>query len=159
MAKTFKNGYESQLVSKDIITADVTTGSSTDTFYQIGSFEVPFGQAVELGLGVNAGYDNARGRLYADLKDAVPADVDGMVRIVMYNATRTKSKILWQGRTEKLRAGTADDRQSQIPFPQTGVVIPEKYFIDIEFKPDAGGSVVSAANSTVLIDCIQYDYE
>jgi len=152
------NPYPSQIRNLQILTADTVLGLA-GVWAQIGAgYVVPDGQAIRLGHGSLAGQDNAQGRLYFDMVDDAAGPEDGMVRIVARNPSLTRAIILFQGSTNKGRAGAADDRYAQIPFPAIGDFIPENWVIAVEILPDLAADTVDVSACFFYMDIEAAEY-
>lgn len=125
-------------------------------FHEIGRYQVPEGIGVGLGSGVHAAQDTATGRVYMNLQNATPANIDGVIRIEVHNPQDRSQFVAFEQRTDQLRTSESDRRQ-QIPFPtlQQSLIGPYWYFV-MYFKADAA-STPAAADTVLLMSATEFD--
>jgi hypothetical protein len=135
-----------------------TKAVSSSAYTKLGQWVVPAQNSYGMGYAEQSGQQNARGRLFIDIKDNAVApgvNVDGMLRIMAIDANDApigpNGGVIGEFRTETLRSG-ANDRTLQLPFPEHGLFLTEDNKFIFEFKADAGAPTIGQANSKALID-------
>lgn len=141
--------YRSALTQTDLISAATVT-TTAGQFVKLGERKILAGETIGLGYGDASGQDNAVGRLFMDLKDSTPANVNGIVRLSIYSPQNRPLIVLHEFRTETLRMGSTV-RDQQIPFPIGSAWASEDKKIVLEFMADASG-LVNRTNTTILLD-------
>lgn len=86
----------------------------------VGSYKVPAGQGLELGFGPFASLDTAVGRAYADMNDATDVDLNGKLRISIWDEEDRPVRILGNWDLAALRQSTMNLRP---PLAETGAII------------------------------------
>jgi hypothetical protein len=132
------NPFRSVLKATDLLDADTTL--ATDKFTEIGRYTVPAGTAVAIGYGGSNGQDSAQGRFYADINKAGPADVDGIVRLVLLDPQERVVETLFECHTAQLRT-SATDRSQQLPMPEHPAKFGEDWILALHMKGDAADLV------------------
>lgn len=139
--------FRSALTKADLISGDIVC--TQGQYNKLGEYVIPAGLHVGIGFGADGGQEAAQGRIYMLLQTAVPAAINGSVRLSIFSPQNRSLMIIDEFRTEAL--STSTDRTKQVPLPFSGVWVSEDKKIILEFIPDATATV-SKANSTVIID-------
>lgn len=150
--------YRSTLIKTDVI-GSATVALTQNQFTKIGEVVVPADMEIGMGYGDPSSQSDAEGRIYANFRDSVPADVNGRFRIQMLSSqdqpladsARGISSIVLDIDCEALRTGS-NDRPAQIPFKFQGALLTrDKKFAFYIMCRDAA-KTLSQANSTVVMD-------
>lgn len=152
MAVAIKESYQSALTELELIKANLAL--TQGIYNRVGVYTVQAGEAIELGYGANGTQSDATGRVYAKFQDATPAEIKGSMRLTLEDAQGRVIRYISEFRTEALSAST--DRTKQIPFPMSHIGATEDKRIVLEFKPDAAGKTMVAANSVITMDITRY---
>lgn len=158
MAKSniFRSPFPTSLNTSQVITS-ATVALVAGQMVEIGRFTVQAGVGLTLGQGAAEGQDSAIGRIYANFRNTTPADVNGMFRIDVENASKRVVKTIFERRSEQLRTDVAD-RRKQIPFPQIKGIAGEDVSYVFRFMADAAGTL-SQAQSTISLDATSWEAE
>lgn len=124
-------------------------------YTQIGSVVCPAGTALQMGVGVHTGQDNAVGRIYMQLQTSVPAVITGDFRIDVQDPQNRTKDTIFQTRSELLNT-SATDRREQYPFPEISAIIGRDWSFVLMFKADAANTI-DTAESAALIGGTTYD--
>lgn len=127
-----------------------TVVCTAGVYTEIARYEVGDDEAIQFGYGMSSSYSDARGRLYAKLQDATPAQVNGEMKFTIENKNDNLLIDLGSYRTNKLDEGV-DDARARYPFPKQLSGASPRRIIKIYFKADATATLVKA-NSSIEID-------
>jgi hypothetical protein len=141
-----------------IVMDAATKAVSNNAYTKLGEWVVPAQNSYGMGFGEQSGQQNARGRLFVDIKDngvAPGVNVEGVLRIMAIDANDSpigpNGGVVGEWRTETLRSSSGD-RTLQLPFPEHGLFLTEDNKFIFEFKADAAAATLGQANSKALID-------
>lgn len=117
------------------------------------------GQAYSLGRGRDATQTDAVGRLYADIQNSTPADIDCSVRFTVRTLQDRLVTVINEYDGEELRTG-ASNRTDRYPFPiqrfqasgKTNRYVARGFKLCIEIRSDSGTATVSTSDSTLKAD-------
>jgi hypothetical protein len=148
------NTYRAVLTKEDVI-GQASLVLTLNEFTKIGQKVVAADELLGMGYGVGENQDNAAGRLFCDFKDAVPALVTGIFRIMMMSSQDMPigmKPVIIDIDTRVLAFGSTD-RGGQIPFPFQNVLLSKdkKYVFYIK-NIAAAAQTLTKANCTVSID-------
>lgn len=130
----------------------VDTALVAGQYRRVGLYTCPAATAVGAGYGDLAGQETAEGRIYFNaVDDAAPGVAfDGYVRLSVLDPQQRVLATIYQGRTEDLRLGAADQRLRRVlkEIPQAWIT--QDYSMELQINPDAAVTF-GAANSTLLM--------
>jgi len=151
-----RNVFKKILAHGDWWDTDLETSSGVillraGIWQTIGRYTVPAQQMLRFGYG-SALYPDNQGHLHIAVYDDTATNSvveEGSIRLVQRNAQGTVLLVIAEFRTENLR-GSTTDRQMMVPLPEQTQfpVVGEDSVLEIQFKPDAADSIVSAAIGT-----------
>lgn len=139
--------------------SSTTTTLSTTDYIKVGTYTVPAQQQVNVGYGNSTAPQN-QGYLYVVSKDSSGAAEEGMLRLVVANATESRSVKVFEERTNVL-SGSATAKESKVPLPERDVrsefgrIPSEDDLIQIWILGDAAG-IWSPTLSTVYVPITRY---
>ncbi len=152
---TYTNGHASALNAANFALNGAAVAADGN-FHEIGRYQVPEGVGVALGWGQHSAQDTATGRIYLNLQNATPANIDGVIRIEVHNPQDRSQFVAFEMRTDQLRT-SASDRRQQVPFPaMSQTLIPPYWYFVMYFKADVAATP-SAANTTMLMSAAEFD--
>lgn len=140
--------FRSAFTEKELINDGVSVPAGN--FVTIGEYKVEAGEIVTLGYGPSTTQTQAQGRLYMKLQNATPAEIKGMVRLVIMTNQDIPLRTLFEARTEALNT-SATDRTKQIPFAEMNAGAGRDKKIVVQFKSDTTDTI-QQENSTLLMD-------
>lgn len=122
-----------------------------DTWVKLGEWICPAGLYKSIGFGANGSQSDATGRIYCKLNSSTPAEQTGRLRISIFSPQDRTMMVLGEWHSSALDQN-ATDRSKQLPLPQILAQIGKDYKFVFEFKADATGLTVTAADSVIVID-------
>lgn len=121
---------------------------------KLGENICPAGLYRSIGYGSNGSQADATGRIYVKLNSSTPTEQTGRFRISIFSPQDRSMMVLGEWHSSALDQN-ATDRTKQLPLPQIQAQIGKDYKFVFEFKADAAGLTVTAANSVIVIDCTE----
>lgn len=130
------------------------TTLSTTQYLQVGSYIVPAQQVVAWGNNevTNGGVQGAVA--YINLRTIAPADILGLVRLSITDATGVRKFVIVEERMEKWRASQYD-RTLGVLLPESDVKAQQDSILLVEAKGDAA-DLINIAASTILLPITVY---
>lgn len=161
MGQVFTGARRATLANAQLMpAADVTL--TQNTFTEAGRYEVPAGVAIVLGYGRLMGQANAEGRAYADIQDALAAQIPGQIRLDIQDATGRHLGTAWEGFTAELFT-SATDLTQQLPFPEQPTVQPMRAtpgnFIVVYINTPEVAPVLTVANCIYRFSATFWSYK
>lgn len=140
--------FPSNFIGDDLLGKD-TINVFAGQPVRLGEFTVPADVEISFGQGDLVGQNTAIGRFFADIKNAT-GEVNGLLRIAIYNSQNNHLSTLMEYRTERARMGATDPTQ-RISLARRIEDITRDRKIVLEFIADADGTITKA-DSRIEID-------
>ena len=136
----------------DSFGGDVTAGK----FTEIARFRVPSDTEYAWGYGSAKNPDN-QGRLFINLQNATPAEVEGTIRFTVESSTGRNTEVVSDFDTERLDASKTD-RTQMVALPEQigSALATEDAYLVVQMNPNASDTI-DAGNSDVIIPVTEYD--
>jgi hypothetical protein len=141
--------YRSTFNQNQLIST-ATVACTAGIFTQLGEYRVLAGEQVAVGYGDGEFLTNAQGRIYALMNTSAPAEIPGVLRVVVMSATDRPYQIMWETRTEIIDANPTD-RTKQTEFPLLNLFVTQDKRIALFFNPDTTATV-ALANTVIRLD-------
>jgi hypothetical protein len=155
MAEQFTNEFATCLTEANLVAAD--TVCPVGQYTELGRYTIPAGVGLAPGNGAMTGQDSAKGRLYANIRNATPADVDVILRLDVHNPSNRVEATLFELPARRLRATLADPT-TWYPFPFIPAIVSEDSALVLKATPMGAASItVSKTNSTLTMDCTNFE--
>lgn len=130
------------------------TTLSTTQFLQIMAYTVPAQQVLAWGNNevTNGGVQGAVA--YIDMQTVAPADIDGVIRLSITDASGFQKFVIVEERSEKFRASQYDRTQGVL-LPESDIKAKQDSILLVEMLGDAA-DLINIAASTVLLPVTVY---
>ena len=129
------------------LTADVTCQPSIWT--DIGEVTVPAGQKIAFGIGNTKNGVDTREIVYIDVEDTGGSDLTGSLRLVVTNATETRSVVVLEDQAAKLKADQTDKSKGRL-LALTPPFAREDSKLKIQYKPPSTSAETVDTNETTM---------
>ena len=149
------NNFYRGTLTKDDVLANATLLLTLNEYTKVGSITIPADTLIGMGFGDGSAQNDAAGRIYADLKDAVPARVTGNFRIMMMSSNDMPiglKPVVIDIDTSVLASGSLSARSEQVPFPFNQILLSKDKKFSFFIKNTGTVQTLNKANSTIYID-------
>lgn len=130
-----------------------TTACTQNKPQFIGSYKVPAGQGLELGFGPYASLDTAVGRAFMDANDSADADMNGKLRISIWDEEDRPIRILANFDLSALRQ---TDLTKRPPLPESGAIITQDKKLVLELICYDSGKSFKLAGSDMMLSVTKF---
>lgn len=130
-----------------IATADVVC--TAGQFNKVGTYTVSAQQVAYWGSNDMISGQPQGKTAYIKFVTSAPADIPGLVRLVVANATETRSEVVLEERTERFNASVTD-RTLAVLLPKSALGAQEDSKLIIYFQPDATATIAYNQATTVI---------
>ena len=143
-----------RVLSKNDFGLSGTASVSSSDFQKIAQLTVPAQQVMAWGANENyaGGVQGAPAQI--DLKNSTPANIEGVIRLVVTDANEVNKQVVLEERTEKFRA-SAYDRSQAVLLMEAVFKAKQDSKLVIEFKPDADDTI-DWSQSTIVLPTTTY---
>ena len=147
-----KQRFKRTLNATDLGLAAVTL--SVTQYLQIAAYVVPAQQIIAWGNteAVNGGAQGATALI--DLVTVAPADIEGVIRLAITDATGVKKFVVLEERSEKFRA-SATDRMTSVLIPESVMKATQDSILLVEMRGDAA-SLINVATCVMVLPITVY---
>lgn len=149
----FTESYHDIMRLSNFTDIAATTALTQNKPTYIGSYKIPAGQGLEIGFGPFASLDTAVGRIFMDANDAADADLNGKLRISIWDEEDRPIRILGNWDLAALRQ---TDLTKRPPLAESGAVLTEDKKLVLELVCYDSGKSFKLAGSDFLMSVTKY---
>ncbi len=149
----FVESYHDVMRLSNFTDIAATTACTQNKPQFIGSYKVPAGQGLELGFGPYASLDTAVGRIFMDANDSTDVDMNGKLRISIWDEEDRPVRILGNFDLAALRQSAVNLRT---PLAESGAIITQDKKLVLELIAYDAGKSFKLATSDLMMSVTKY---